>query len=508
MRHNAPFLFIVVLLFAIGITGATFRHQEYGIPLLPGTQQAVWQVEARIEFVATGDSTQIAFTLPPTQPNFEIIGENTASPGYGFVIEQGPQRRAKWTARDAAGAQTLFYKLDIAETDLIDVFRGIGTDEPMPVGSNLQWDEPFRTAAQQVIASVLPRTADALSLAQQLRLEMMRDPADQNVSLLLDQYGNQRAALLAAMLNEADVVARSVYALKLEDGRRRQPLVRLVQIWVDDGWRIFDPSPVDAAETNETGPRYLLWQTSSPSVLDVIGGTRSRVSFSMLRQTRPALSIAGEGGVPLVSLYSLPIAEQSMFQLIMLLPIGALVVVFMRLVIGVKTSGTFMPVLIAMAFLQTELIPGILSFVLVISVGLVIRSYLSSLNLLLVARIAVLVILVIGIISIFSVISYRLGLIAGLTITFFPMIILAWTIERMSILWEEEGAREVLIQGSGSLFVATLAFLLMDQDLTRHLAFNFPELHAVILAFILMLGRYMGYRASELWRFATMKGSQ
>ena len=59
-----------------------------------------------------------------------------------------------------------------------------------------------------------------------------------------------------------------------------------------------------------------------------------------------------------------------MFKLILLLPVGALVVVFMRVIVGLKTSGTFMPVLIALAFLQTELIPGVASFLLVVTIGL------------------------------------------------------------------------------------------------------------------------------------------
>lgn len=205
------------------------------------------------------------------------------------------------------------------------------------------------------------------------------------------------------------------------------------------------------------------------------------------------------------SLHSLPIAEQGMFKLIMLLPVGALVVVLMRIIVGIRTAGTFMPVLIALAFLQTELLPGIVSFVLVIAIGLVIRSYLSHLNLLLVARIATLVILVIGIISVFSIVSYRLGLIGGLTITFFPMIILAWTIERMSIIWEEEGPREVFIQGGGSLLVAVLAFLLMDLSVVRHMAFNFPELHLAVLGLVMLVGRYTGYRLLELRRFIGFK---
>jgi len=47
----------------------------------------------------------------------------------------------------------------------------------------------------------------------------------------------------------------------------------------------------------------------------------------------------------------------------------------------------------------------------------------------------------------------------------------------------------------------------MDQELSRHLAFNFPELHLVVLSVILLLGRYTGYRLSELRRFAPLARS-
>jgi hypothetical protein len=172
--------------------------------------------------------------------------------------------------------------------------------------------------------------------------------------------------------------------------------------------------------------------------------------------------------------------------------------------IGLKTSGTFMPILIALAFLQTSLVPGLISFVSVVAMGLALRSYLSRLNLLLVARIATLIVLVIFIISALSIIGYQLGYSTGMTITFFPMIIIAWTIERMSILWEEEGSQEVLIQGGGSLVVAVLAYLIMQTQLLNHLTFNFPELNLVLLALILAMGQYTGYKLTELRRFRAM----
>jgi len=84
------------------------------------------------------------------------------------------------------------------------------------------------------------------------------------------------------------------------------------------------------------------------------------------------------------------------------------------------------------------------------------------------------------------------------------MIIIAWTIERMSILWEEDGYKEALIQGGGSLLVATIAYQFMDNSVIEHLTFTFPELLLAILAVILLLGNYTGYRLTEFWRFKPM----
>ncbi len=181
-----------------------------------------------------------------------------------------------------------------------------------------------------------------------------------------------------------------------------------------------------------------------------------------------------------------------------------LVVAIFRILIGLRTSGTFMPILIALAFIQTTLLWGLLLFLIVVGAGLWIRSHLARLNLLMLGRISAVVTVVIALMSGISILSYKLGLYQILTVTFFPMIILSWTIERMSVLWEEDGPREVAIQGGGSLLVATAAFLMMSNSLVAHLTFNFPELLLVQLALILLIGQYTGYRLMELRRFRPM----
>ena len=494
MTSQGPFIFTVVLLIFIGAGTAAFRHQEYQVPFFPGEQQTLWQVQARVEFRAHGEPTQALLTLPPVQSGFRVLNELPISSVYGDTLDlQANQHRLRWSARDAIGNQVLFYKLEIIEDEDYQVDR-----PPIESITTPPWNEPYLTAAQQILELTRPKSADGYTLAQQIIGTM--NPPDQNMTSLFERYS--RSQVLSYLLAMESIGARTVQALNLEDGRRRQQLVEMVEVWGDDGWRLFDPNAGSVIDTST----LLLWRTTNPAVLEVTGGTRSRVSFSMISQTRSSLALAIESkGSLSLSLYDLPIEEQGVFKLIMLLPIGALVVVLMRVLVGFRTSGTFMPVLIALAFLQTKLVPGVVSFLIVVSIGLVIRTFLSALNLLLVARIATLIVLVVGLISIFSVISFRLGLISGLTITFFPMIILAWTIERMSITWEEEGPKEVLIQGGGSLLVAIFAYLMMSESTISHLAFNFPELHLCVLALIMILGRYTGYRLSELTRFASLQ---
>jgi len=138
---------------------------------------------------------------------------------------------------------------------------------------------------------------------------------------------------------------------------------------------------------------------------------------------------------------------------------------------------------------------------------LLIRFYLEYLKLLLVPRLASVLIIVIILMAIISIFSHKLGFDRGLSVALFPMVILAMTIERMSLVWEELGAAEAMAQGVGSLIVAAFSFICMSNPYLEHLIFVFPELLLLILAFTLLLGRYTGYRLTELWRFrAALRG--
>ena len=78
------------------------------------------------------------------------------------------------------------------------------------------------------------------------------------------------------------------------------------------------------------------------------------------------------------------------------------------------------------------------------------------------------------------------------------------TIERMSVVWEERGAADAMRAGLGSLVVAVVAYLFMGLAWLEHLIFTFPELLLVVLALVVLAGRYTGYRLFELRRFRAL----
>lgn len=497
-----PFYFLIFVLVATGFYLSYYRHANFDVPWLPGEKQQVWSIEAKVEFEAQDQPAKVSLAIPSSQDGFEMLAEHTASAGYGLsYLDEDSGRKVQWTIRKADGPQILYYRVDM----LADKAHEENASFSVPkITKTVRGDGPYETSARVLLEQAVSRSADSFSLTRELIREF--NARTQSAEFL--SQDRPRIEWLVSLLQHADVPAREVFGLNLEDGRRRQRLVSYLQVFDADQYQIFDP---DSGRVNDrTG--LLLWEYNSMPLIDLLGGENSSVSFSMIEQEVPlgkarAQLALGANAEDLessfldFSIHSLPLEEQALFKGILLIPVGVLVVVFMRIFVGLKTSGTFMPVLIAMAFIQTSLVTGLVGFVLIVSAGLVIRSYLSRLNLLLVARISTVIILVIILISALSVMAYKLGLTEGLKVTFFPMIILSWTIERMSILWEEEGPKQVMKQAGGSLSVAVLAYMFMTNDIVRHLTFNFLGLQLVFMAVVLALGGYTGYRLLEFRRF-------
>ena len=499
---------IAGLLISLGLGLTLYKAINLGFPLLPGEYSDVWTVETKANFRPSSNSAvEVELVLPKMLAGWTNLDEHFASSGFGFSIIDGQadtrlmadSRRARWTRQSLDRPTTLYYKMQLyrsADSTQLPDFPVFN-----PVQPRLKPDQ--QAAMERLVIKLAEKSSDQERFTSLLIQEFLRDSPDQDTLFLLDSYQEDALTVIMDVLAYRGIPAHQIRGIFLEDGRRRQTLSSLVEIYNGEGWAILDP------RTGISGlpQNFFIWQRGEGTILNVLGGRNSSLEFALVSNSLPVKTVVGMGQrseeVDLLdfSIYALPVEQQGIFKGLLLIPVAALVVVFMRILVGVRTSGTFMPVLIALAFIQTTLIVGLLIFLGLVGVGLWIRSYLSHLNLLLVSRVAAVIIVVILLMAVLAVISYKLGLDQALTVTFFPTVIVAWTIERMSILWEEEGGHEVLVQGGGSLIVAILAYLAMSAPIVEHLTFNFPELMLSLLGTILLLGKYTGFRLSELHRF-------
>lgn len=507
MSSKLRLYILVILVMGLGIGLILYKHFALGFPLLPDDKKTVWTIEAKIDFIARGDPVIVSFALPPQTQNIVLMEEDFASPDYGFSELISPTgRRAQWSKRMTTGPQTVYYRLSVYENN--QVTQALTPDLPLEP-EKPEFDEVHKTAAITLLDQVRNKSANTEIFTRELISTLNSNAPSQNQSLLLNEQSSEdyKTHLIINLLALEGISARIVRGLYLEGGRRRQSLANFVEVYTGSQWLLFNQNSGESGQPKN----FLVWQRGDQSLLDVVGGKNSKISFSIIKNVQSTRNLVvrdsmnKQAGIIDFSIYSLPIEQQNAFKMILLLPIGALIVVIMRLLIGIRTSGTFMPILIALALIQTTLVTGIIIFLIVVGTGLLIRSYLSRLNLLFVARISAVIIVVIAIMASISIISNKLGFGQAMTVTFFPMIILAWTIERMSVLWEEDGPREVFIQGGGSLLTAVIAYLFMTNRIIEYLTFNFPELMLVNLALILILGQYTGYRLSELYRFHSLE---
>ena len=93
------------------------------------------------------------------------------------------------------------------------------------------------------------------------------------------------------------------------------------------------------------------------------------------------------------------------------------------------------------------------------------------------------------------------------------MVIIAMTIERMSVVWEERGATDAMREGMGSLLVAIAAYIFMGIPWLEHLIFTFPELLLVVLALVFLPAATLATAclscgASRPWQTSNVAGWQ
>ncbi len=503
---NTHLYVLVAVLALVSLSVFAYKHWLLGFPLAPDERTQFWDFEVRARFSALGKPVKFRMQIPSRGNGYTIIDESFFSGRYGLSTRYvDGNREAVWSIRSTRGKQTLIYRGTI---------QAVAGTPPAAAPAKPPATPGFAETELEVAKSFLERarehSADTETLVSYV-LDAVNDrEPDSDVALLFgDRTDRSRQlGMVIKVLALAGLRAEVVNGVPLTVGAQNIRPLAWLEVSEASGAQMYDTETGDRVSNV---PFLVLWRGSGELV--ALTGGRDLDVTPILRPAEHT-AIAGLLLSPqsdrhwLVdySLFSLPVTTQAVFRIVLTIPLGVLVLVLLRNVVGFKTFGTFMPVLVALSFRGTELVAGIAFFAIIVALGLTVRFYLEHLKLVLVPRLASVLIVVVLLMAAVTMVSYKLGIATGLSVSLFPMVVQTMVIERMAIVWEERGAGEAMQQALGSILVASLAYLVMTYEPLVHLVFLYPELLLLILCCTLLLGRYSGYRLLELRRFKALAG--
>ncbi|MFZ4125261.1 MAG: UUP1 family membrane protein [Rickettsiales bacterium] len=521
-------VWILALIFAaIGFGIAAYKHYTLEFPLTPDTTYKSWYVESRVDLASKNPWRQgdkpIIFTLqlPHQSERFVLVDENIVARGFGHEITESDadgNRTAVFSKRRMDANETIFYRAIVYELD--SPSKQVIEVPPEPDSSYQKKNRPKLEAGEKeapvyvaidaLIGEAKDKSASTKTFVREI-YRLVNDANDDRVKLIRDSVEEELTDVeLASLLLQADgIPTRIAHGLKLSEDKRRAGTVQWLEVFVKNEWVGIDPEH----RTFGLKDKYIVWWYGDKGLYSVEGNARAETMVAVRQNTNNALTRAIWKSGQLADLfltfsfYNLPLDAQLVFNVLLMLPVGGLVMAFLRQVIGVKTFGTFMPVLVALAFRETGLFAGVMLFTLVVALGVIIRNYFDALKLLLVPRLASVLTVVVIVLSLIAMITNQFGMIVGLSISLFPIVVLTMTIERMTLMWEEYGPDTAIKTGMMSMGCAIIAYFAMNDETLNYLMFAFPELLLVVLALSMVLGRYNHYKLTEYIRFRQLQKS-
>jgi len=469
-------------------------------PITASQENTLWQYETKIRYKATGGPQKVRAWIPKNNERFIINDQDFFSSDYGLTVAKlSSGNRAEWSIRNATGWQTFFYRslIEPVTVDLGEMNRSEPSVE-VPVFTKIEND-----VAQMVISQAQKISADHESLVLQLMATLNDRNSMDNLSILLPAGKDSTLKVLVRLLGQQGIpakIANGVYLRPETEGKVHTWL----QVYNGKVWQLYDPVteqliPSDQAFIIWTGFDQFVTVNDRANNIDVevilTPRNENLLNFFQLRKNESKHWLID------YSFFSLPLSIQNDFKILVAIPVGVLLLVLLRNLIGIKTFGTFLPILVALSFRETGLVAGIILFTIIVALGLLTRQMLDKLNLLMIPRVGSILIVVLIFMVTIAMLSFKLGVDIGLSVTLFPIVILAIMIERMSILWDERGPFEVFKQSLGTIFVAILGFWIMNNPELQHILFVFPELLLVVLGLTMVMGRYTGFKLTELFRF-------
>ncbi len=503
----------MALLVSVAALVATYKvvRLDYRFAdVLPRTR---YDVTYELTFDSGGSDVHARVFLPLSDPHQQIADERNESPAlhFGDVIEQG-NRVGSWTGTGASGTSQVHYSFSVLSNAIhYDLAPTLAVPEvyPSAVSEYLKPETAIQADDPEIRRTLLKLGADHGTAVERIRRiydfsaglasRSFKGTTDALTALRLKEAScNGKSRLFVALARAAGIPARLVGGLILEPGSKRTSH-QWVEAYVAGHWVPFCPTNHHFAELPA---RYLVLYRGDEALFKHSSDINFDYRFTTLAAEVP--SPKARTAFQLFNVWALFDRLKLPFSLlatVLMLPVGALVVVLFRNVVGVPTFGTFLPALIAAAASETGVFWGLLGLLAVLAVVALARAAIQGLGLLHSPTLAILLAAVTLSMLGLSLLAERLELSSLTRISLFPIAVLALSAEKFYLTLSDEGAWPAAKGLLGTLLVIVACYAVMSSLALRVVMIAFPEVLLLVVAANVYLGRWTGLRISEYWRF-------
>ncbi len=508
----------LMMLVPLGIMSYKLFILDYTLDALVPAEN--YQVDISLQVDGHGEDIALSTFLPRSDDRQTILTETNASGDFAIAYRnEGLNRLADWLATGVQGRAQLKYSYTIHAKPIryhIPADLMIPTDYPPAMAVYLaeqpgvQMNDPLIAAE---LLRILPEQSPSiLEAVTRIHRHLQDDFRNRNFSGFTDALTalklgeascNGKGRLFVAMARKLNIPARLVGGLILKEGSKRTSH-QWVELYINGYWVPFDTINDHFAELPGN---FLTLYYGDESLFKHTANINFQYLFNIDKELRPksdllaGLESSKLNMVDLYAVFNRLGISQDLLQIVLMIPLGAFVVVVFRNVMGVETFGTFLPALIAAACRQTGIFWGLVGFLTIIILSAMVRKALDWLHLLHSPKMAVMLTMVVIAMLSITVASVQFDLIDLAHVTLFPIAILAITAERFAIIHEEQGTRKVMRITAWSMVVIAACFVVMDSVFLQNLILSFPELLLCVIGLNLWLGKWIGMRFSEVWRF-------
>ena len=306
--------------------------------------------------------------------------------------------------------------------------------------------------------------------------------------------GSNRA--LVALLRTAHIPARIVTGINLQAAEKEQPYY-WTEVYDAETWLPLNPVH---GYINQLPAFYIPLRKGGVELVKTDNANIKSTVWKIETTHAPAALLTSESKklTDILDLNRLSPSSRENLGLLLLLPLGVLATEIMRQLMGIRTYGTFTPTLLALAMIHVDHITAVIIFLIVTVIGVSIRSYLTNLNLQRTPLLAIVFTLVaISMVLAVSGFMYFDPGMDGLVVLL-PVVVLTMLVDRIYSIADQRGMRTAMIRllwTSVSAFISLL--ILLQADWSFWLV-AYPELHAITLASIIVIGLYRGPKLSDL----------